>query len=115
MRRFIRENSLSLAFFVLFAGAIAGDALAGWKAFNNDAVAHHESTLSLGRYLTSSDFGRNILENWQSEYLQFTLYILLTVWLLQKGSNESKELDRAGGESDEEQALGEYSRPESPL
>ena len=43
------------------------------------------------------------MENWQSEYLQFPLYILATVWLLQRGSPESKELDKAGGESDEEQ------------
>ena len=42
-------------------------------------------------------------ENWQSEYLQFTLYIFGTVWLLQRGSPESKELDKAGLESDEDQ------------
>ena len=49
-----------------------------------------------------------MLENWQSEYLQFTLYIVGTVWLIQRGSPESKELDKAGGESDEEQKVGEH-------
>jgi hypothetical protein len=54
------------------------------------------------------------MENWQSEYLQFTLFILLTVWLLQRGSPESKELDKAGRESDEEQKVGEHADPRSP-
>ena len=54
------------------------------------------------------------MENWQSEYLQFTLFILATVWLLQRGSPESKELDKAGGESDEEQKVGEHAGADSP-
>jgi len=114
VRRFLRENSLSLVFFALFAGALIGDAFAGWKAFNADAVAHSEATIGFWRYVTTSDFGRNVLENWQSEYLQFTLYIFLTVWLLQKGSNESKELERAGLESDREQRLGAHATASSP-
>ncbi len=53
-------------------------------------------------------------ENWQSEYLQFTLYILGTVWLLQRGSPESKEPGKAGGESDESQRIGEHATARSP-
>ena len=49
-------------------------------------------------------------ENWQSEYLQFTLYIFGTVWLLQRGSPESKPLDKAGLESDEDQKVGDARR-----
>jgi len=52
--------------------------------------------------------------NWQSEYLQFTLYILGTVWLLQRGSPESKELDKAGTESDESQQVGRHADARSP-
>jgi hypothetical protein len=70
--------------------------------------------VSLGRYVLSSDFGVDVLENWQSEYLQFTLYILGTVWLLQRGSPESKPLDQAGRDSDEEQLVGGYAREDSP-
>jgi len=54
------------------------------------------------------------MENWQSEYLQFTLFTLLTVWLLQRGSPESKALGRAGRESDREQLVGEHVRDDSP-
>jgi hypothetical protein len=114
MRRALRENGLSLVFLGLFLGAICGQAIAGWNAFNDDASAHKEAAISLGRYLTSSSFGNAVLENWQSEYLQFTLYILLTVWFLQRGSPESKELGKAGGESDEEQMVGEHAPPDAP-
>jgi hypothetical protein len=114
MRRLWRENSLSLVFLLFFVLAVAGQALAGWHEFNDEALAHQEETISLGRYLTSSSFGNAVLENWQSEYLQFTLYILLTVWFIQRGSPESKEPGQEGGESDEEQLVGEHARPDSP-
>ena len=56
----------------------------------------------------------DVAENWQSEYLQFLLYLLLTVWLLQKGSPESKELGGAGRESEQEQKIGDHATHESP-
>jgi hypothetical protein len=114
MRRFLRENSMSIVFLALFLAALGGQAIAGHAEFNEDAQSHSEPTISLGRYVLSSDFGSAVMENWQSEYLQFTLFILLTVWLLQKGSPESKELDKAGVESDEEQQVGPHARPNSP-
>ena len=114
MRRFARENSLSLVFLAFFVLAVAGQAFAGWSDFNDEATAHSEATISLGRYLTSSSFGSALLENWQSEYLQFTLYILLTVWFIQRGSPESKRPGEQGGDSDEDQLLGEHVRPDSP-
>jgi len=114
MRRAWRDNSLSLVFLLFFVLAVAGQAFAGWHGFNDEALAHQEETISLGRYLTTSSFGNALLENWQSEYLQFTLYILLTVWFIQRGSPESKEPGKEGGESDEEQLVGEHAKPDSP-
>jgi hypothetical protein len=114
MRRFLRENGLSLVFLLFFALAVAAQAFAGWYEFNEEALAHSEATISLGRYLTSSSFGNALLENWQSEYLQFTLYILLTVWFLQRGSPESKSLGEEGGESDEDQRIGQHAKQDSP-
>jgi hypothetical protein len=114
MRRFWRENSLSIVFLTLFLGALAGQAFAGWHEFNNEAISHHQATIAFGRYLLTSSFGNAVMENWQSEYLQFTLYILLTVWFLQKGSPESKELGKSGTESDEDQKVGEHARRDSP-
>ena len=114
MRRFIRENSLSLFFFAIFVAALVGQAISGHSLYNQEQLEHGEQTISLGRYLTSSHFGQAVTENWQSEYLQFALFALATVWLLQKGSPESKELDKAGTESDKDQKVGKHADENSP-
>ena len=94
MRRFLRENSLGLAFGALFLCTLVMQAFVGHADFNADQAAHHGDPIGLWRYVTSSSFGVDVLENWQSEYLQFTLYIVGTVWLLQKGSPESSRSTR---------------------
>jgi Domain of unknown function (DUF6766) len=115
MRKFLYENSLSIFFGVLLLAALIGQAFVGHDVYNQEQLAHHGSPISFGRYLTSSSFGRAVMENWQSEYLQFTLYILATIWFLQRGSPESKEIEKAGRESDKDQKLGRHSSPKSPL
>jgi hypothetical protein len=114
MRRWVRDNSLSLFFLVLFLAALVGQAIAGHILHNEDAMAHHDETMSLWRYIRSSDFGNAVMENWQSEYLQFLLFMLATVWLIQRGSPESKEPSETGQESDQKQKIGGYSEDASP-
>ena len=114
VRCFVRNNSLSLVFGVLFLGALVGQAFAGLAEFNNQQVADGLATITFGRYVTSADFAVDVTENWQSEYLQFLLYIVLTVWLVQRGSPESKPLDQAGRESDQDQKIGAHAGPDSP-
>jgi uncharacterized protein DUF6766 len=115
VRLFLRDQSLSLFFLAIFLAALVGQALVGHADFNHSQIAHHDDPVSLWRYVTSSSYGVDVLENWQSEYLQFTLFILGTIWLLQRGSPESKELDKAGQESDEDQKIGDHADPRSPL
>jgi hypothetical protein len=112
--RAIRDNGLSLFFGALFIGALVVQAIAGHAEFNNEQVQHGGEAISLGQYLVSAQYGAAVLENWQSEYLQFTLFIMATVWLIQRGSPESKEPGKEGLESDEEQKLGRHSSPKSP-
>jgi hypothetical protein len=114
MRRFIREQSLTLFFLALFLAALVGQAIAGHILHNEDATAHHDATMSFWRYLVSSDFGNAVMENWQSEYLQFMLFMLATVYLIQRGSPESKEPGKAGTESDLDQRIGEHADEKSP-
>jgi hypothetical protein len=114
MRRFIHDHSLSLFFLVLFLAALVGQAIAGHALHNNDAVAHHGETMSFWRYLRSSDFGNAVMENWQSEYLQFMLFMLATIWLIERGSPESKEPGQEGIESQKEQRIGRHAEPDSP-
>ena len=114
MRQFLRDNSLSLVFAALFLAAVAGQSYVGWEKFNEDAREHSQQVISYSRYLVSSDFGVAVLENWQSEYLQFFLFILATIWLVQRGSTESKELHQIGLESDEAQLVGPHAKDASP-
>ncbi len=114
MKRILRNNGLSLVFGLLFLAALAGQALAGHVDFNNRQIAQGGETKSLAQFVTSSDFVVDVAENWQSEYLQFFLFILATVWLIQLGSPESKMPAEIGGESDEQQQMGRHTTEDSP-
>ncbi|GGV49955.1 hypothetical protein GCM10010495_79670 [Kitasatospora herbaricolor] len=108
--RFIHDNSLTLAFAGAFLLTLVGQAASGLAEVNNQLVAADLQPVSVA----GSDFAVDVTENWQSEYLQFFLYTFGTVWLLQRGSPESKSLDRAGPESDREQKVGPHATADSP-
>ncbi|MGW3367359.1 DUF6766 family protein [Streptosporangium canum] len=114
MKRFVKENSLSLFFLVAFVLALVGQSFAGNAAANDRLLSEGGAPISWTRYVTSSDFAVDVAENWQSEYLQFLLFILATVWLVQRGSPESKKPGDEGGESDAEQKTGRHATPGSP-
>jgi hypothetical protein len=121
VKRFVRENALSLLFGALFTGALVAQAVAGHAAYNDDEVAHaallHRApeTVSFWRFVTSSDFWNSVMENWQSEYLQFALFILATIWFVQRGSTESKEEGEEGPSSEEEEREQRTAGARSPL
>jgi len=112
---FLRANALTLAFGALFVITLVGQALSGVADFNAQQVANGLEPVSLLDYVTSSSFGVDVMENWQSEYLQFFLYIFATVWLVQRGSSESKKPGEEGPESDKEQKIGRHADEDSPL
>lgn len=114
LREWLRNHSLTLAFTGLLLGALVGQALTGLAGYNEQARDAQLPTLSLLQYLTSSQFAVDVAENWQSEYLQFLLYILLTVWLIQVGSPESKKPEDRGLETFKEQKIGSSATATSP-
>jgi hypothetical protein len=114
VKKALRNNGLSLFFGLIFLLALLGQALSGHALFNEEQMTSGLEEISFGQYLLSSNFAVDVAENWQSEYLQFLLYILATIWLVQKGSPESKELNASSIGSDAEQLVGEHSNPRSP-
>jgi hypothetical protein len=114
MKRFLRDNGLGLGFGVMFLASLVGQLFAGRADFNQRQLAQGGEPVTLLQFLASSDFAVDVVENWQSEYLQFFLYMFATVWLVQRGSPESKRLDKIGHESDKEQLVGEYATEDSP-
>jgi hypothetical protein len=115
VRRFARENGLSLFFGVIFLATLGGQSFAGQHNFNAEQLQHGEDPVGWWRYIRTPDFGGAVLENWQSEFLQFSLFIAATIWLVQKGSNESKPLDDVGLESKQKQKIGGYTPDRGPL
>ncbi|GGR17130.1 DUF6766 family protein [Agromyces mediolanus] len=110
----VRQHALSVFFAAIFLAALAGQALTGLALTNEEQASHGLPSAGLGEYLLSSQFVVDVAENWQSEYLQFFLFILTTIWLVQRGSPESKKPGDEGVGSDESQLVGRYARPDSP-
>jgi Domain of unknown function (DUF6766) len=114
VRRFARDNGLSLFFGALFLVTVFAQSIAGRSAYNEQELDHGKQAVTWGRYVTSSAFGQALLENWQSEFLQFTFFIVATIWLVQRGSNETKPIEDIGLETEEQQRLGPHAGPMSP-
>src|SRR3954464_8652008 len=93
MRQFLRDNGLSLTLFVLFLISFIGQALTGWRANAEELRLHELPEIGFLTYLTSRHFISAVFENWESEFLQMAAYVVLTVFLFQKGSPEWKKLD----------------------
>jgi hypothetical protein len=111
MRTLVRDHGLSLVMTVLFVLAISGQALTGWSVYNDDQKEHGGSTVSFPAYLTTGHFGEAVFENWESEFLQMGLFVVLTVVLRQRGSPESKPME---GDDDVDRP-GDPNRPGAPL
>jgi hypothetical protein len=92
VKRFLRNNGLSIVLFLLFAISFAGHSGAGFSRHNEEQLQHGKPALGYFDYLASAHFLESVFENWESEFLQMALFVVLTAWLYQKGSAESNEL-----------------------
>jgi hypothetical protein len=94
MRRVLRENGLSIVWLGLFfVTLIFGQSLTGHREYNSDRKEHGRAEVGYAEYFKSGHFLEATMENWESEFLQMFLFIVLTSFLYQKGSAESKKLD----------------------
>jgi len=93
MRKFFRENGLSVVFLLLFVFALAGQILTGHAEYNKEQTEDGAPTITLGSYLSSGHFIQATFENWESEFLQMALFVVLTISLRQRGSSESKDFE----------------------
>jgi hypothetical protein len=93
VRRFLFENGLTLAALAFFVMSFAGQIITGHRTYNGAQRDHGQPTASLGAYLRSGAFVEATAENWESEFLQMGLFVLLTAYLHQRGSSESKSIE----------------------
>ena len=110
----MRKHALSIAFGAIFLLALIGQSIAGLQLFNEEQASHGAPPVTYLDFISSSHFIIDVAENWQSEYLQFFLFIFATVWLVQQGSPESKKPGEEGVGTDEEQMVHQYAKPASP-
>lgn len=108
--RFLYEHSLAIVVGLLTLGTLAGQFLTGWHDNNDELQSMGLAQLSAGQYFQSGHFLEATFENWESEFLQMGLYVLLTVWLRQRGSSESKKLY----EEEEVDAAPDASKADAP-
>lgn len=95
----VRAHSLSIALFVLFALSFVGHAVTGRASYNDDARLHGSELISVWGYAASSRFWFESFQNWQSEFLSILAIVVLSIWLREKGSPESKAVDAADDET----------------
>ncbi len=112
MRGWLRDHGLTLVMFGLFAVSLVGQGIAGLRSYNQDQREHGEPTAGLAAYLRTGHFVEATFENWESEYLQMGFYVLLTAFLFQRGSAESKGPD--GQEPVDEDPRRAAGRPDAP-
>lgn len=93
MRKLWKDNSLTIVLVMLFAASILGQWLTGWRVEVEDAERHGEAVPTLLAYLGSAAFLSSVFENWESEFLQMSAYVVLTAMLIQRGSAESRDPD----------------------
>ena len=91
MRLFFRNNGLSIVLLLIFLGTMVGQTFTGLREHNETQRDHGAPTVTLGQYLKTGHFWEATAENWESEFLQMSMFVLLTAWLYQKGSAESKD------------------------
>jgi hypothetical protein len=112
VRRFLWENGLSIAVLGLFLGTMVGQVATGLAEHNNQEKDHGRPAIRLRQYLTTGHFVEATAENWESEFLQMGMFVLLTVFLRQKGSAESKKLE--GDEDVDEDPSERAHEPDAP-
>ena len=89
---FLRQNSLSIALFSLFFLFLGGLSVTGWQHENEQLLQHGQPTMTYIDYIGSGEFIEAVFENWESEFLQMWALVMLTIYLRQRGSADSKKL-----------------------
>lgn len=92
MQKFFINNGLSIALFGFFFVFLIALSITGWAHNNEELTTHSQATLTFGQYLLDGSFGEAVFENWESEFLQMGALVVLTIWLHQKGSSDSKKI-----------------------
>ena len=102
--RLMKDNGLTIALMLLFFGSLVGMLLTGWQTENQELLQHNQTSVSVVAYFFGHAFQSALFENWESEFLQMSAYVMMTAILFQRGSSESKDPDEQNAAEDEDPA-----------
>ena len=89
-KAWLHDRALTIALMVMFLFFLAGQVITGHWEYNETRTAHGRETVALSAYFSTGHLWEAVFENWESEFLQMAVFILLTTCLVQKGSPESR-------------------------
>lgn len=92
--KWLKNNSLTIVFLLFFIFSIIGQSITGLKEYNEEQKDEGGQEITMSQYFSTGHFIEATFENWESEFLQMALYVVLTMFLYQKGSSESKDPER---------------------
>jgi hypothetical protein len=113
MKKVLKDNGLTIVLVAATMATLLGMLMTGISVYNDELVQHHQPAISLAAYVASAHFLSALFENWESEFLQMSAYVMLTAFLFQRGSAESKDPD--GGAGQDEDPAGHAGDPQAPL
>ena len=94
MGKTLKDNGLTIVLLLLFLGSLVGQWIAGWQYHNAELLEHGQEPIAATAFLTDPLFLSTVFENWESEFLQMATYVVLTAFLFQRGSAESRDPDK---------------------
>ncbi|MEI4483355.1 MULTISPECIES: DUF6766 family protein [unclassified Phyllobacterium] len=100
MKKMLKNNGLTIVLTLAFLGSLLGMWISGWYQENAELISHGLPPLTLLGYTMDESFLSALFENWESEWLQMSFYVMLTALLFQKGSAESRDPDEASTAED---------------
>lgn len=99
---FLNRNALSITFLLLTVVSLAGQIYTGWHEHNDFLASYGRPAINLSTYLASGHFLQATFENWESEFFQMALFVILTIYMKQEGSSESRPMEDPPGDKDGE-------------
>lgn len=109
----LKDNGLTIVLLLATLVTILGMLLTGLPVYNDELTQHGSQAISFAEYVTTGHFLSALFENWESEFLQMSAYVMLTAFLFQRGSAESKDPDESSPQDAD--PAGEENKPDAPL
>lgn len=111
--KFLKNNGLTIVLLVATVITLLGMLMTGLSVYNDDLTKHGAQAVAVGEYLTTGHFLSALFENWESEFLQMSAYVVLTAFLFQRGSAESKDPNESSPQDAD--PAGDENKPDAPL